>query len=140
MNVHRLAGFFRDFRDSLNAEARRTEGRVGILTPGQHNETYFEHAYIARYLGFMLLGGEFPYLPQQVTLLNLLTIGIPAFVITLSRERSAAATKRPFLREVGSFVLRSGAVIGLSGLLLLQGARFAFPGEVALHRTLLLSA
>ncbi|HZY51460.1 MAG TPA: circularly permuted type 2 ATP-grasp protein, partial [Devosia sp.] len=58
MNVHRLAGFFRDFRDSLNAEARRTEGRVGILTPGQHNETYFEHAYIARYLGFMLLEGE----------------------------------------------------------------------------------
>jgi uncharacterized circularly permuted ATP-grasp superfamily protein len=34
------------------------DGRVGILTPGQHNETYFEHAYIARYLGFMLLEGE----------------------------------------------------------------------------------
>jgi uncharacterized circularly permuted ATP-grasp superfamily protein len=32
--------------------------RVGILTPGPHNETYFEHAYIARYLGFMLLEGE----------------------------------------------------------------------------------
>jgi uncharacterized circularly permuted ATP-grasp superfamily protein/uncharacterized alpha-E superfamily protein len=58
MNVHRLAGFFRDFRDTLNAEARRSDGRVGILTPGQHNETYFEHAYIARYLGFMLLEGE----------------------------------------------------------------------------------
>jgi uncharacterized circularly permuted ATP-grasp superfamily protein/uncharacterized alpha-E superfamily protein len=58
MNVHRLAGFFRDFRDSLNAEAGRSGGRVGILTPGQHNETYFEHAYIARYLGFMLLEGE----------------------------------------------------------------------------------
>jgi uncharacterized circularly permuted ATP-grasp superfamily protein/uncharacterized alpha-E superfamily protein len=58
MNVHRLAGFFRDFRDTLNSEARRAEGRVGILSPGQHNETYFEHAYIARYLGFMLLEGE----------------------------------------------------------------------------------
>jgi len=58
MHVHRLAGFFRDFRDALNGEARRNEGRVGILTPGQHNETYFEHAYIARYLGFMLLEGE----------------------------------------------------------------------------------
>jgi uncharacterized circularly permuted ATP-grasp superfamily protein/uncharacterized alpha-E superfamily protein len=58
MHVHRLAGFFRDFRDTLNAEARRHDGRVGILTPGQHNETYFEHAYIARYLGFMLLEGE----------------------------------------------------------------------------------
>ena len=58
MHVHRLAGFFRSFRDALNAQAQGTEGRVGILTPGQHNETYFEHAYIARYLGFMLLEGE----------------------------------------------------------------------------------
>jgi len=58
MHVHRLAGFFRAFKDALNAQAREGEGRVGILTPGQHNETYFEHAYIARYLGFMLLEGE----------------------------------------------------------------------------------
>ena len=29
----------------------------------------------------------FPYLPQQVTLLNWLVIGIPAFAIALSRER-----------------------------------------------------
>lgn len=58
MNVHRLAGFFRDFRDTLFAQARRDGGRVGILTPGQLNETYFEHAYIARYLGLMLLEGE----------------------------------------------------------------------------------
>lgn len=58
MHVHRLAGFFRDFRDALNGLARRGDGRVGILTPGQHNETYFEHAYIARYLGFTLLEGE----------------------------------------------------------------------------------
>ncbi len=58
LHVHRLAGFFRAFRDSLNALARSEGGRVGILTPGQHNETYFEHAYIARYLGFMLLEGE----------------------------------------------------------------------------------
>ncbi len=58
MHVHRLAGFFRAFRDTLNAQARKNDGRVGILTPGQHNETYFEHAYIARYLGFMLLEGE----------------------------------------------------------------------------------
>jgi uncharacterized circularly permuted ATP-grasp superfamily protein/uncharacterized alpha-E superfamily protein len=56
MHVHRLAGFFRGFRDALTGIA--TDGRVGILTPGQHNETYFEHAYIARYLGFTLLEGE----------------------------------------------------------------------------------
>lgn len=58
MHVHRLAGFFRDFRDALNGVASAHDGRVGILTPGIHNDTYFEHAYIARYLGFMLLEGE----------------------------------------------------------------------------------
>ncbi len=58
MNIHRLAGFFRGFRDALEAQGKRLDGRVGILTPGQHNETYFEHAYIARYLGIMLLEGE----------------------------------------------------------------------------------
>lgn len=58
MDINRLAGFFRDFRDTLFAQARRDGGRVGILTPGQLNETYFEHAYIARYLGLMLLEGE----------------------------------------------------------------------------------
>ncbi|SMQ72197.1 Uncharacterized conserved protein, circularly permuted ATPgrasp superfamily [Devosia lucknowensis] len=58
LNINRLAGFFRGFRDALFAQARRDGGRVGILTPGQLNETYFEHAYIARYLGLMLLEGE----------------------------------------------------------------------------------
>jgi len=57
-NVERLAGFFRDFRDRLLALRENEEGRVGILTPGPLNDTYFEHAYIARYLGFMLLEGE----------------------------------------------------------------------------------
>ena len=58
MNVHRLAGFFKSFRDTLFASAKLDGGRVGILTPGQLNETYFEHAYIARYLGLMLLEGN----------------------------------------------------------------------------------
>lgn len=57
-NVHRLAGFFRRFRDSLLNLREADDSRVGILTPGPMNENYFEHAYIARYLGFMLLEGE----------------------------------------------------------------------------------
>ncbi|UXN75225.1 circularly permuted type 2 ATP-grasp protein [Devosia sp. A8/3-2] len=58
MNIQRLAGFFRAFHDTLFTQAKRDGGRVGILTPGQLNDTYFEHAYIARYLGLMLLEGE----------------------------------------------------------------------------------
>lgn len=57
-NVHRLAGFFRRFRDHLVELRGESESRVSILTPGPLNDTYFEHAYIARYLGFMLLEGE----------------------------------------------------------------------------------
>ncbi|MCO5073632.1 MAG: circularly permuted type 2 ATP-grasp protein [Rhizobiaceae bacterium] len=57
-NIHRLAGFFRAFRDALYAMRTDDTSRVGILTPGQHNDTYYEHAYIARYLGLMLLEGE----------------------------------------------------------------------------------
>ncbi len=58
MNVHRLAGFFRGFRDALFGLVRNAGSRVAVLTPGSHNDTYFEHAYIARYLGVMLLEGE----------------------------------------------------------------------------------
>src|SRR4051794_10414360 len=58
MYVHRLAGFFRRFRDALHAMVGLPSGRVAILTPGPLNETYYEHAYIARYLGTMLLEGE----------------------------------------------------------------------------------
>ena len=58
LKVTRLAGFFRDFRDALLDYGRETDGRVAVLSPGPHNETYYEHAYIARYLGFMLLEGE----------------------------------------------------------------------------------
>ncbi len=57
-NVHRLAGFFRSFRDQLNGMRNQLTNRVSILSPGPLNETYFEHAYIARYLGFGLLEGE----------------------------------------------------------------------------------
>jgi uncharacterized circularly permuted ATP-grasp superfamily protein/uncharacterized alpha-E superfamily protein len=58
MNVHRLAGFFRAFRNALYEQTTEPGNRVGILSPGPHNDTYFEHAYIARYLGFLLLEGD----------------------------------------------------------------------------------
>lgn len=57
LQVQRLAGFFQRFRDGLQALTGAETGRVGVLSPGPHNETYFEHAYLARYLGFLLLEG-----------------------------------------------------------------------------------
>src|SRR5450631_1616285 len=58
MNVERVAPFFEAFRDSLRASADRDEPRIGLLTPGQFSETYFEQATLARYPGFLLVEGD----------------------------------------------------------------------------------
>jgi uncharacterized circularly permuted ATP-grasp superfamily protein/uncharacterized alpha-E superfamily protein len=56
-NVLRLAPFFRAQRDALTSLAECNNPRIVLLTPGPHNETYFEHSYIARYLSFTLVQG-----------------------------------------------------------------------------------
>ncbi|GAB1260384.1 circularly permuted type 2 ATP-grasp protein [Aurantivibrio plasticivorans] len=54
--VHRLASFFQRLRAKLYAiSPNQKQPRVVVLTPGPHNETYFEHAFIANYLGFLLV-------------------------------------------------------------------------------------
>ncbi|HXL27767.1 MAG TPA: circularly permuted type 2 ATP-grasp protein [Bradyrhizobium sp.] len=58
MNVERVAPFFEAFRDALRASSDRDEPRIGLLTPGIFSETYFEHATLARYLGFLLVEGD----------------------------------------------------------------------------------
>src|SRR3954447_20166315 len=57
--VQRLALYFRAMRETLRSIAPhdRDNPRVVLLTPGPYNETYFEHAYLARYLGYMLVEG-----------------------------------------------------------------------------------
>ena len=59
-HVHRLAGFFIATQNSLARLSPRQadKARVVMLTPGPHNETYFEQAYLARYLGYMLVEGQ----------------------------------------------------------------------------------
>jgi uncharacterized circularly permuted ATP-grasp superfamily protein/uncharacterized alpha-E superfamily protein len=56
-NVLRLAPFFRAQREALTNLSQRDNPRIVLLTPGPLNETYFEHSYIARYLGFTLVQG-----------------------------------------------------------------------------------
>src|SRR5262249_42425199 len=86
-----------------------------------------------------LFGLPFPYVPQQVTLLNWLVIGIPAFVIAISRERSRAPTRPDFLREVGWFAIRTGVVFALAGLTVLLFAIHVWGEPPKTQRTLLLS-
>jgi cation-transporting ATPase E len=86
-----------------------------------------------------LLGLPFPYVPQQVTLLNWLVIGVPALVITLTRERSGGATKPDFLREVGWFSLRTGVVHALAVFAILLLSIHARGDDLRTQRTLLLT-
>lgn len=57
LDVERLAPFFDRLR--IEFAARREPDDVGVclLSPGPLNETYFEHAYLARYLGLRLVEG-----------------------------------------------------------------------------------
>ncbi len=59
LHVHRLAQFFSVFRETLRkiAPSNRGNPNIVLLTPGPHNETYFEHSYLARYLGLTLVEG-----------------------------------------------------------------------------------
>ena len=57
---HRLAPFFRRLRESLSElapAAGHSDPRVVIMTPGPHNETYFEHLYLSNYLDYTLIEG-----------------------------------------------------------------------------------
>ena len=86
-----------------------------------------------------MFGLPFPYVPQQVTLLNWLVIGMPALVIALSRERSRGATRPNFLWEVGGFAIRSGVVFALAGLTLLLLAVHLWQYDEQTQMTQLLS-
>ena len=58
--IRRLAGFFRELQNTLArlAPQHQDAPRVVVMTPGPHNETYFEHAYLAAYLGYTLVQGD----------------------------------------------------------------------------------
>ena len=59
MRVQRLAGTYRALMDSLKTMSPAgADSHLALLTPGPYNETYFEHAYLARYLGLSLVEGS----------------------------------------------------------------------------------
>ncbi len=106
--VKRLASFFRSFRDTLLrlSPVARDNPRVVLLTPGPLNETYFEHSYLARYLGFTLVqGGDLTVRDSRV------------FLKTLAGLRQVDVILR---RLDDSFCdpieLRSDSFLGVAGL------------------------
>jgi uncharacterized circularly permuted ATP-grasp superfamily protein/uncharacterized alpha-E superfamily protein len=59
LKVQRLAATYRSLLEGLrNMCPADGDPRIVLLTPGPYNETYFEHAYLARYLGLTLVEGS----------------------------------------------------------------------------------
>ncbi len=63
LRVQHLAAFFAALKESLLRWAPKAgpgsdAPLIALLTPGPYNETYFEHALIARYLGIALVEGN----------------------------------------------------------------------------------
>ncbi len=60
MRVQHIASSYKRLLDSMKAaatEIAQSSPRFALLTPGPYSETYFEHAYLARYLGLPLVEG-----------------------------------------------------------------------------------
>src|SRR5262249_37807276 len=98
-HVQRLAGFFQSMRDTLMSLAPTSaKPRVVLLTPGPYNETYFEHAYLARYLGITLAeGGDLTVRDDRVYLKTLSGL-LPVHVI-LRRQDDAFCDPLELLGE-----------------------------------------
>jgi len=135
LKVEHLAGFFATLRESLAEWAPRGDGAplTVLLTPGPFNETYFEHAYLARYLGFPLVeGGDLTVREGKVWLKTLSglrrvhailrrldgdycdplelransTLGVPGLVDATRRGNVLVAN------ALGSSILESGMLLG----------------------------
>jgi uncharacterized circularly permuted ATP-grasp superfamily protein/uncharacterized alpha-E superfamily protein len=65
LRVQHIASSYRRLLDTVSQQASEVAQRLGdgplpriaLLTPGPYSETYFEHAYLARYLGLPLVEG-----------------------------------------------------------------------------------
>lgn len=122
-HVHRLAVYFRGLRAALHElnPRRQDDPRVVLLTPGPENEAYFEHAYLANYLGYTLVqGGDLVVRDDRVWLKTLDGL-MPVDVIVRRIDDSYC----------DPLELRGESLLGTPGLL--QAARL---GHVAIANPL----
>ncbi len=107
--IRSLHPFISDFCDSIESlSPRQSENpHVVLLTPGPGNETYFEHSFLARTLGYPLVEGD-----------DLTVRDSRVFLKTISGMRQVDV----ILRRVDSewcdpLELRSDSLLGVPGLL-----------------------
>jgi uncharacterized circularly permuted ATP-grasp superfamily protein/uncharacterized alpha-E superfamily protein len=68
----RLAPFFQQLQGALTGRASRADPTIALLTPGPRHSDFFSHAYLARYLGLLLVeGGDLRVTGEHVSLKTL---------------------------------------------------------------------
>ena len=108
MSVQRLAAGYQGLMRGLQRLAPAGErARVALLTPGPRNETYFEHAFLARYLGITLVeGGDLTVRDHKVFLKTLHGL-----------ERVDVLLRRVDDEYLDPLELRPDSALGVPGLL-----------------------
>ncbi|MFZ5957008.1 circularly permuted type 2 ATP-grasp protein [Pseudomonas knackmussii] len=109
LRVQYLAGYFRTLQETLSqcAPGDGETPLVVLLTPGRFNETYFEHLYLARQLGFPLVEGH--DLTVRDATLYLKTLG--------GLQRVHAVLRRLDDDFCDPLELRTDSALGVPGLL-----------------------
>ncbi|OYY70370.1 circularly permuted type 2 ATP-grasp protein [Sphingomonas sp. 28-63-12] len=107
LNIQRHAPFFADFRAGLAAACKRTEPRIGLLTPGRYNPSYTEQAHLARYLGLLLVEGA-----------DLAVLEDKLYIRTIAGlKRVDALWRRIDPRLIDPLAFDSHSTIGVAGLI-----------------------
>jgi uncharacterized circularly permuted ATP-grasp superfamily protein/uncharacterized alpha-E superfamily protein len=106
--VERLASFFKSVRETLHGLAthHRENPRIVLLTPGPRSSTYFEDAYLARYLGYTMVEGGDLTVRDNIVFMKTLGGLLPVDVIL----------RRVDDEDCDPLELRSDSLLGVPGI------------------------
>ena len=108
LRVQRLAATYRALMESLKAlSPAGADSHIALMTPGPYNETYFEHAYLARHLGITLVEGSDLIVRDERLFLKTLQGLIPIHGLL----------KRVDDQYMDALELRADSTLGVPGLL-----------------------